>query len=79
VSGEPASGLRVWGSLLTWLGQRWRGEVAMLEARPWVAAGFGLGLLFRPAIVVAASHVLGRLQPELPLPELEPEPKPDRP
>src|SRR5690606_27546680 len=74
--------LRVWGSVLTRLGRRWRGEVAMVEARPFVAAGFGVGvsillaipllnLLFRPAVVVAGSHVLGRLHPEVPLPELD--------
>jgi hypothetical protein len=77
--------LRLWGRVLARLGQRWRGEVAVIEARPWIAAGFGAGaslllaipvvnLLFRPAVVVAASHVLGRLEPEVPLPELDEQP-----
>lgn len=68
--------VRAWGIIMARLGRRWRGEVAMIEARPWLAVGFGVGtslllvipvlnLLFRPAIVVAASHVLGRLEPEL--------------
>jgi hypothetical protein len=77
--------VRLWGIVMARLGRRWRGEVALIEARPWLAVGFGVGasvllvipvlnLLFRPAIVVAASHVLGRLEPELTLPELDDEP-----
>lgn len=69
--------VRLWGIVMARLGRRWRGEVALIEARPWLAAGFGLGaslvlvipvlnLLFRPAVVVAASHVLGRIEPESP-------------
>jgi hypothetical protein len=71
------SPLRWWGRLLARLGQRWRGEVAMVEDRPWIAVGFGAGaavllaipvvnLLFRPAVVIAASHVLGHLEPREP-------------
>ncbi|PRP94176.1 hypothetical protein ENSA5_41310 [Enhygromyxa salina] len=71
--------IRIWGAILAKLGRRWRGEVALVETRPWIAAGFGLGaavllaiplvnLLFRPAVIVAASHVLGQLEPELPRP-----------
>ncbi|MFO7564035.1 MAG: EI24 domain-containing protein [Enhygromyxa sp.] len=67
--------VRWWGGVMARLGRRWRGEVALIEARPWLAAGFGLGaslllmvpvlnLLFRPAVVVAASHVLGRVELE---------------
>jgi hypothetical protein len=78
--------LRLWGSLLAWLGRRWRGEVALIEVRPFLAAGFGLGasllllvpvlnLLLRPALVIAGSHVLGRLEPELQLPDPDPDPE----
>jgi len=78
--------VRLWGIVMARLGRRWRGEVALIEARPYLAAGFGVGasllllipvlnLLFRPAVVVAASHVLGRVNLELD-PDLDPEPEP---
>lgn len=65
--------IRWFARLVTRLGARWRGEVALIEAHPWLAAGFSLGaavllalpginLLFRPVIVVAAAHVHGRLE-----------------
>lgn len=64
--------VRWWGGFMARLGRRWRGEVALIEQRPWLATGFGVGaaalltipvinLLFRPAVVIAASHVLGHL------------------
>jgi hypothetical protein len=70
---------RMWASVLGRLGKRWRGEVQVIETRPWLSAGFGLSawlvlaipvlnLLFRPALVIAASHMLGRIEPELPEP-----------
>lgn len=66
--------VRLWAGIVARLSRRWRGEVAMVEARPWVAAGLGVGatlllaipivnLFMRPAIVIAATHVLGRLEP----------------
>lgn len=70
--GDRVRPLRWFARLVTRLGARWRGEVALIEAHPWLAAGFSLGaavllalpgvnLLFRPVIVVAAAHVHGRL------------------
>ncbi|MFV8753787.1 hypothetical protein ACNOYE_24855 [Nannocystaceae bacterium ST9] len=67
--------LRWWTRMLGRLGAHWRGEVEIVERRPWIASGFALGsalllaipvlnLLFRPAVVVAAAHVLGRLEDE---------------
>jgi hypothetical protein len=67
--------VRLWSRLLGRLGAHWRGEVAIIERRPWIAGGFALGsalllalpilnLLFRPAVVIAATHVLGRLEGE---------------
>jgi hypothetical protein len=66
---------RWWSLLLGRLSQHWRGEVAIIERRPWIAGGFALGsalllaipvlnLLFRPAVVIAGAHVLGRLEHE---------------
>jgi len=74
-AGAITAPLRWWAKWLGRLGAHWRGEIAIIEKRPWVAAGFALGsalllaipvlnLLFRPAIVIAASHVLGWLEDE---------------
>ena len=71
---------RLWTSLIVALSRRWRGEVLIVETRPVLCTGFALGawllllipglnLLFRPALVVAAAHVLGHIEP--PLPELD--------
>lgn len=65
--------IRLWARVVGRLAKRWRTEVAILERHPWMAAGFGLGaavllalpvlnLVFRPAIVIAATHVLGRTE-----------------
>ncbi len=67
--------VRWWSRWLGRLGSRWHGEIEIIERHPWLASGFALGaalllaipvlnLLFRPAIVIAAAHVLGRLEPE---------------
>ncbi len=72
--------IRWWAAMTARMSRRWRGEVLVIETRPWIAGGFALGtavllaipilnLLFRPAVIVAATHVLGRLEDELPEPE----------
>jgi hypothetical protein len=64
--------VRWWSRALGRLSERWWGELAIAERHPFVAFGFALGsalllalpilnLVFRPAIVIAATHVLGRL------------------
>lgn len=69
----PLAPLGRFGRLVGRLGRRWDHEVATIEARPWIAAGFavgaalllaipGLNLLFRPAVVVAAAHLLGQVE-----------------
>jgi hypothetical protein len=69
----PLRPLGLFGRWTARLGQRWDEEVAVIEANPWLTAGFAVGaavmlaipgvnLLFRPAVVVAAAHVLGRLE-----------------
>lgn len=71
--GRTIGPLRAYGRLAARLGGRWDREVALVEAEPWLAAGFatgaavllaipGFNLLFRPAVVVAAAHVCGRLE-----------------
>ncbi len=63
--------LRAWSSLLRRMSLRWRSEIALIEQHPAMALGFGLGsalllavpllnLVFRPAIVIAATHVWAR-------------------
>lgn len=63
--------LRRWSAFLRRLSLRWRSEIALIEEHPTMALGFGLGsalllavpllnLVFRPAIVIAATHVWGR-------------------
>jgi hypothetical protein len=58
--------------LLRRLSRPWRRELAVVARRPELALGFGLGiaallavplmaLVFRPAVVVAAVHLLGRV------------------
>jgi len=75
--GERVRPIRWFAGMVTRLGARWRGEVALIEAQPWLAAGFSLGaavllalpgvnLLFRPVIVIAAAHVHGRLDAAAP-------------
>jgi hypothetical protein len=57
------------------LARPWREEIAVVERHPTLMTGFALAtaallatpilnLLFRPMLLVAASHVLGRLQLE---------------
>lgn len=71
----PLAPLRRFGRFVGRLGRRWDHEVAVIEGEPWIAAGFAVGaaallaipgvnLLFRPAVVVAAAHLLGRLEQE---------------
>jgi hypothetical protein len=54
------------------VGGRWRPEVDRVERQPWIALGFGLGtalllaipgvnLFFRPAVILGAAHLSGRL------------------
>lgn len=75
----PLAVLRAFARFVARLGRRWDPEVALIEARPWTAAGFavgaavmlaipGLNLLFRPAVVAAAAHLLGRLEAPPPSP-----------
>jgi hypothetical protein len=63
--------LRRWSALLRRMSLRWRSEIALIERHPTMALGFGLGsavllaipllnLVFRPAIVIAATHVWAR-------------------
>lgn len=64
--------LRWFSGLLRRLSRPWRRELAVVARRPELALGFGLGiaallavplmaLVFRPAVVVAAVHLLGRV------------------
>jgi hypothetical protein len=64
--------LRWFAGLLRRLSWPWRRELAIVARRPELALGFGLGiaallavplmaLVFRPAVVVAAVHLLGRV------------------
>lgn len=64
--------LRSFARLLRWLSRPWRRELEVVARHPELALGFGLGvaaliavpfvaLLFRPAAVVAAVHLLGRV------------------
>jgi hypothetical protein len=68
---------RICGGIAAGLSTRWRPEVDRIEAHPWVATGFGLGtalllgipginLFFRPAIVLGAAHLAGRLDAPVP-------------
>lgn len=77
----PLAPLRTFGRWTARLGGRWDHEVAIIEGHPWLAAGFAVGaavmlaipgvnLLFRPAVVVAAAHLLGRLE-QAPAPAIE--------
>jgi hypothetical protein len=70
--------LRRFARIVDRLSLPWRGELALMEENPSVAAGFamttgallaipGLNLLFRPIILVASSHLLGHLEAHDPL------------
>jgi hypothetical protein len=85
----PLAALRAFARFVARLGGRWDPEVALIEARPWTAAGFavgaavmlaipGLNLLFRPVVVAAAAHLLGRLEASPPPPphDIRPAPGP---
>jgi len=63
---------RLVSGVTTYFARAWRLEVDLVEQRPWVSLGFGLGvatmlavpglnLLFRPAVVVAGVHLRHRL------------------
>lgn len=60
-------------SALTWMSAHSRDELMVLEARPFLCAGFalttaallgipGLNLIFRPVTLVGAAHILGHLE-----------------
>lgn len=64
--------LAVFARLLRSLSRPWRGELALVARHPDLALGFGLGiavvlavpllaLVFRPAAIVGAVHLLGRV------------------
>ena len=66
---------RALGQVVTRLAHDWHGEIALVERRPWVSLGFGLGaavvlaipglnLLLRPALVIGGAHLRGRLEEE---------------
>ena len=66
------SPFRMLSEVVVSLSRPWRREVDLVEERPWVSLGFGLGvaamlavpglnLLFRPAVVVAGVHLRYRL------------------
>lgn len=70
--------LRKFSGLLRRLSRPWRRELQLVARHPELALGFGLGvaaiiavpfaaLVFRPAAVVAAVHVLGRVDEATPL------------
>ena len=66
---------RMLSEVVVSLSKPWRREVDLVEERPWISLGFGLGvaamlavpglnLLFRPAVVVAGVHLRHRLLEE---------------
>lgn len=66
---------RMLSEVVTTLARAWRVEVDLVEERPWISLGFGLGvvvmlavpglnLLFRPAVVVGGVHLRHRLLDE---------------
>jgi hypothetical protein len=70
--GWPA---KMFASMVDRVSRVWREEIALLEAQPALAAGFGAGaavlmaipflnLFFRPILVVAATHLLGHIEAE---------------
>ncbi len=71
------SPFRIVSSITAHFAGAWRQEVDLVEQRPWISLGFGLGvaamlavpglnLLFRPAVVVAGVHLRHRLLGERP-------------
>jgi len=65
--------VRMCGRLSTRWSRRWHEELRLVERHPWTAAGFGLAtagllavplvnVLFRPAIVLAATRLRARLE-----------------
>jgi len=65
--------LRVFGNLVDRLSKPWREESALLEASPRLGLGFSLStaailtlpilnLVFRPAIIAGATHLLGHIE-----------------
>ncbi len=65
--------LRLFGRLTARLGQKWTGELALIERYPAVTGGFGLGIavmlfvpglnfLFRPAVIAASACLRGQIE-----------------
>lgn len=63
---------KIFADIAAGMAARWRPEVDRVEAHPWLMVGFGLGtvvllaipginLLFRPAVIIGAAHLSGRL------------------
>jgi hypothetical protein len=63
---------KIFADIAAGMAARWRPEVDRVEQNPWLTVGFGLGtvlllaipgvnIFFRPAIVIGAAHLSGRL------------------